>query len=253
MHRPLACLLLSFVASAALTENVVHSQSSDAAISSENLTALWSDLLEHEPTATRAILKLSSHPESVTKFLATKLSPLKLTKEELFEIIADLGSDNAKTWRSAYHKLNYFDPRLAMGLEELLSLEAVQEYPARHRLVDILSGRPIDESYSATSQAYKFIKLNRYEGDDGEFFNFCGSETENNCGSSWWAEPKVENLNVGFSNPKMEWTRIIRALALLESFGTPEANTIIGSVATGHPDAQPTRIARSMVSAPNKK
>jgi hypothetical protein len=82
-----------------------------------------------------------------------------------------------------------------MGLEEILSLEAVQEYPARHRLVDILSGQPVDESYSATSQRYKFIRLNRFEGDDGVYFNFCGSDTEDTCGSSWWAEAKAGRLH----------------------------------------------------------
>ena len=253
MHRPFAFLLVSFVAIATRTENLVQAQSPDATISSESLMKLWSDLLESEPTSTRAILKLSKHPESVTEFLASKLPPLTMTEQELLDAIAQLGSDDEKNWRAAYQKLNYFDPRLALGLEEVLSLDAVQEYPARHRLVDVLSGRPIDESYSATRQRYKFIKLNKHESDDGDYFNFCGSETENTCGSSWWAEPKVENLNVGFSNPKMEWTRIVRALALLESFDTPEANAIIKSVATGHADAQPTKIARSIVSARDKK
>lgn len=252
MQRSLAYLLLSLVAIATMTSDPVHAQSPNATISPETMTELWSHLLESEPTSTRAILRLAKHRESVTKFLATKLSPLKATEQDLLDLIAQLGSDDEQIWRAAYQKLNYFDPRLAMGLEEVLSLESVQEYPARHRLVDVLSGRSVDASYSATSQHYKFIKLIKHEGDEGGFFNFCGSETENTCGSSWWAEPKVENLNVGFSNPKMEWTRIVRALALLESFDTPEANAIIESVATGHVDAQPTKVARSMLSAQYK-
>lgn len=220
-------------------------------ISVQNLTAIWSDLLEDEPTSTRAILKLSKHPTSVTEYLATKLLPLKLTNQELIDTIAQLSSDNEQEWRPAYQKLNYYDPRLAMPLVEVLSLDAVQEYPARHRLVDVLSGRRIDEFHSATSQRYKFIKLARHDSDHGEIWNFRGSETGDNCGPSWWAEQKVENLNLEFNTPKMEWTRIVRSLALLESFDTTEAKTVIQSVASGHPDAQPTRVARSMVSTGN--
>jgi hypothetical protein len=112
MHRPFACLLLSLIAVTPLFQNVAIAQSSDASISPETLTGLWSDLLESEPTSTSAILELSKYPESVTEFLATKMSPLRLTEEELRKTIAELGSDDDKTWRAAYHKLNYLDPRL---------------------------------------------------------------------------------------------------------------------------------------------
>ena len=253
MHRPFAYFPLSIVLIAMPIGNVVSAHSPDATISSENLSKLWADLLESEPTSTRAVLELSEHPELATRFLATKLLPLKIDEQELLETISDLGSDDEKEWRAAYQKLNYFDPRLAMGLEEVLLLEEVQDYPVRHRLVDVLSGRSVDDSFSATSRRYKFIKLNKHGDDDDTYFNFCGSETENTCGSSWWAEPNVEELNAGFSNPKKEWTRIVRALALLESFDTSEATAIIDSVANGHAEAQPTKIARSMVAAGNQE
>ncbi len=222
-------------------------------ISNENLTALWSDLLKDEPASTKAILKLSKHPTSVTEFLATKLFPLNLAKQELIDTVSRLGSNNEQEWRAAEQKLNYFDPRLAMPLEEVLSLDTVQEYPARHRIVDVLSGRPIDAFYSATSQRFGFISLNKHDSNHGEIANFRGCKTEDDCGSSWWAEPKLENLNVGFSTPKVQWTRIVRSLALLESFESPEAHAIIKSVASGHPDVQPTKLARSMISLGNKK
>jgi hypothetical protein len=246
MRRLFRCLLLSIVALTPLFEKGVGAQSSDVAISPESLTELWSDLLESESTATRAVLKLSRHPESVTKFLATKLLPLKLDEQELHETIADLGSDDEKRWRAAFQKLNYFDPRLALGIEEILSIDSVQDYPARQRLVDVLSGRTVDGPYSA--MGYKTITLSKIEGDDGAYYNFFGRESENSCGSSWWAESKVEKLNSGFSNQRVEWTRIVRALAVLESFNTSEATAIIESIATGHAQAQPTRVAREILS-----
>ena len=36
----------------------------------------------------------------------------------------------------------------------------------------------------------------------------------------------------------------MRTIVLLEHFGTPEAVAILEDMATGHPDAQPTKVAR---------
>jgi hypothetical protein len=142
-----------------------------------------------------------------------------------------------------------------MGLEELLSLDIVQTYPARHRLVDVLSGLSVDAPESAIHKRYKVIKLVKIVVPDSEdVFNFCGGDTENPCRVSWWAEPRLERLNDGPpEGAKTEWTRIVRALALLESFDTPKAREIIRSFATGHPDAQPTKIARAILSVQSKK
>jgi hypothetical protein len=40
------------------------------------------------------------------------------------------------------------------------------------------------------------------------------------------------------------WTRAVRAIVLLEHIGTPGAVAILKDMATGHPDAQPTKVAR---------
>jgi hypothetical protein len=211
--------------------------------SPKTLDKLWSDLLEDEPTATQALLAMSKHSTEVTQFLEAKLVPLRLSREQLIKYIENLSSNNEDEWKEAVRKLEYFDPRLAMGLQELLSLKSVQTFPARHRLVDVLSGRQIDSPYSATTRAFQFVNL--YEmGDEG--YNFRGGDDENSCLSSWWAEHRIDRLNDRFGNPKPEWTRIVRSLALLQSFDTSAARSIIATVASGHPDSQPTRIAMEL-------
>jgi hypothetical protein len=215
----------------------------------DTLDALWSDLLEDEPAATQALLAMSKRSTEVTEFLEARLVPLNLAREELLKYVGKLDSNNEDEWREAVKTLEYFDPRLAMGLEELLSLKAVQTYPARHRLVDVLSDRPIDAPYSATTLGFRFVTLcelgdqgNQFrEGDRG--FNFRGGDDENSCRSSWWAEHRIDRLNARFGSPKREWIRIVRALALLHSFGTSAAHSIIVNMASGHPDSQPTKIA----------
>jgi len=258
MRRAFTYLLLTLVVVSSLTVNLAYAQSTSAMMSPHYLAQLWADLLGSEPSSTRAVLKLSKNPDLTTDFFASKLLPLKITKQELLGTITELGSDDDKRWRVAYQQLSYFDPRLAMGLEELLSLDSVQAYPARHRLVDVLSGLSIDDPRSAIRQRYKVIKLdkiNRVTPFGDHFFNFCGGDTENTCRANWWAEPRLERLNVWPMNEgaKKEWTRIIRALSLLESFDSPRAREIIESVATGHPDAQPTKFARAILSVQFKK
>jgi hypothetical protein len=256
MRRTFAYLLLALVVVLTLTANLVQAKSTSPMLAPHHLSQLWADLLDGEPSSTRAVLKLSKYPDLTTDFFASKLSPLKITKQELLGAITELGSDDDKRWRVAYQHLSYFDPRLAMGLEELLSLDSVQAYPARHRLVDVLDGLSIDDPRSAIRQRYKVIKLDKGVTPDGDdFFNFRGGDTEIDLRVSWWAEPRLERLNVWPMNEgaKKEWTRIIRALALLESFDSPRARAIIESVATGHPDAQPTKIARAILSVQSKK
>ena len=70
---------------------------------------------------------------------------------------------------------------------------------------------------------------------------------DDGSGGSWWAESEVGRLNHTHGNPKPEWTRLVRALALLESFGTDKAIATVREMASGHPDAQPTRLANEIL------
>ena len=206
----------------------------------QRLETLWDDMLKVEPVATRAVLTMAKSQDDTIVFLIDKLKPLTLTQDRLTTLIQQLSSKDDREWRNAVGELEYYDPRLAMNVEELLALDSVQSYPVRHRLVDILSDRPVEQEYSATTRAFKFLKI-RPVGDEG--FNFCGGDKEEACGTSWWAEHKLDRLNVGFSNSKNKWTRKVRSLAILQSFDSPKAIAIIKTIASGHPDAQPTKIA----------
>ena len=202
------------------------------------LQSLWDKLLKDEPVSTRAILAMSKYPAGTTDFLRLKLRPLTLSEERLHVLIAQLGGQDDDDWQHAYRELEYFDPRLAMGLQDLMNLEPVQLHPTRHRLVDVLSGCSLGES----TLEYETITLRSTR----EGCNFFGSK-EGSCGCSWWAEARIERLNTMYINPKKDWTRIVRALALLESFGTSDGKAAIEEMASGHPEAQPTRIAASIL------
>lgn len=191
---------------------------------------LWADLAQEDTPAARALLKLSVRPKEATLFLRARLKPLTVTARKVKALIADLGSDKREVWTAAYDELEYYDPRLAIDLVTLMA--DVTESPARQRLVCVLSGRTLE--YLAKHLDGKAVQL-RPVGDDG--YNFSAE-------GSWWAEHKVERLNIGWGNPKLYWTRAVRAVVLLEHIGTPGAVAVLEEMATGHPDAQPTKAAR---------
>jgi hypothetical protein len=202
----------------------------DAAAARSALEKAWADLEQPEPTASRALLRLARAPRDVVPFLKEKLKPLKLDEGHLKALLAKLASDDKRVWKPAYDELETFDPRLAVDLEKLMN--EVTKAPARPRLVALLSGYPADTYLEWGNN----IELRR-AGPDGYNFMYLGG--------SWWAEHKVARLAASHgSNGKPKWARAVRAIVLLEDIGTADAVAILRDLASGHPDAQPTRVAR---------
>lgn len=188
----------------------------------------WKKLELDEPESSRALLKLSRDPVGAIAVFRAKLKPLKLDGDRLKDLIVQLSSEDEKIWHTAFEELEYFDPRLALDLVTLMDI--VQVNPVRSRLTEVLSGR------EAGSLKDQDIQL-RPVGADG--YNFSGGI------GSWWAEHKIERLKgQGWGNPKKKWQRALRAIALLEQMGTPEAQALLEDLAAGHPEAQPTIFAK---------
>lgn len=184
----------------------------------------WENLQDEESVASRALLKLSARPPESVAFLKKKMKPLKIDNDDVFALLDKLASDDEKVWKPAFEELEYFDPRLAIALEALML--DVTESPARQRMVEVMSGRPAGSLVGDVNL--------RKVGDDG--FNFFGGK------GSWWAEHKISRINAhAWPNPKKKWTRAVRAIILLEHIGSPEAVAILKEMATGHPEAQPTK------------
>jgi hypothetical protein len=195
------------------------------------MEAWWADLEKEETDATRALLNLADRPRETVVFLKGKMRPLKISAAEARALLLKLGSQNEKVWMPAFEELEYFDPRLAIDLETLM--DRYKEAPGRQRMVEVMSGREVGQLTG------KEVSLRRVGRGDG--FNFFAQP---NFGS-WWAEHRVERINtLGRINLKKKWTRAVRAIVLLEHLGTPDAVAILKDMATGHPDAQPTRVAR---------
>ena len=197
----------------------------------KDLNAAWSDLLSaDEQTAGRALLRFASHREDSVEYLKGKLRPFKLTKERANLLLADLGGKDEKRAMSAFEEFNYFDPRLAFGEQELR--DALLDKPASRMLGAVLCDLPID--------GLSGEKWHWYTPDHKVFRFNCGEAVCNR-------DAAVAVELVGTLGPKASWVRATRSVVVLEFVGTPEARALLVEMATGHPDAAPTKAAKRAV------
>jgi hypothetical protein len=202
--------------------------------SKKDFNDLWADLAADEITASRALLKLAVWPKEAVELCRERLKALTIDEKRVRSLLADLGSESEQTWKGAVEELEYFDPRLAIELPVLM--DTVTDRVPRARLVALLSG---DRQAEALLRDNTPITLGRHGGQNEEaYFNFRQS-------GSWWAEHRVGRINEGgWGNRRKYWTRAVRAIVLLEHVGTTPAVAILKDLATGHPDAQPTKAAK---------
>jgi RNA polymerase sigma factor (sigma-70 family) len=219
----------------------------------KRLEPLWDDLLKDEKTATRAVLALSARPKDAVPLIREKLKPLILTEERARKLIANLGSEKDDAWKPAFEEMQYFDPRLAIGLEALM--DDVKDDLPRQRLTAVLASYTAGPGYFAwfditlrsnAPGTFNFLVKVRADApadapEDtaaGQFKPQPGAVGPGARSFSTWAEHKVERI----THPS--WTRAVRAAVLLEHIGTPAAVANLTDMAKGHPDAQPTKAAK---------
>ncbi len=135
-------------------------QSGIVAADDKQLEARWIDLEKGEVEASRALLDLYDHAQDAVPFLNDKLKPLKISSGQVKALLLKLNSANENLWKTAFAELEYFDPRLAIELPELM--ERVKDSPGRQRMVEVLSER------DAGSLEGKEIEIRPV----GEGFNF---------------------------------------------------------------------------------
>ncbi len=59
--------------------------------------------------------------------LKGRMKPLTISSGQVKALLLKLNSQDEHLWKSAFEQLEYFDPRLAIGLEELM--DRVTESP----------------------------------------------------------------------------------------------------------------------------
>jgi len=201
------------------------------------LDALWTDLLSaDELIAGRAVLKLAGWQDKAVDYLKAKLRPLKLDKQRAKLLIAELGSQNEKMARTAFEELKYFDPRLALTDKELR--KALLDGPESCRLGAILADLPMTALVLGTWHWYS---------PDNQVYRISYTERVGNRDVSWEWKIAITVANIGKFGRNPNWVRATRAIAVLEDVGSDEATAILKDMATGHPDASPTKAVKAVL------
>ncbi len=190
-HRALLVSLAAVAVTFGSSARSARPQSGNVAADQRKMESWWVDLEKGEAEASRALLDLYDHADQCVPFIKNKLKPLKISSGQVKTLLLKLNSPDEHLWKTAFEELEYFDPRLAIELPELM--ERVTDSPGRQRMVEVLSER------EPGSLKDKRIDLSPVA--DG--FNFFSQGV-----GSWWAEPKVSKINSQrWSTFKRKWTR----------------------------------------------
>jgi len=203
----------------------------------KELDVLWADLLSpDELTAGSALLKCATRPEDTVDYLKDKLSPLNLSKKRAKRLLAELAGDDVKAVRAAFAELMYFDPRLALGIEELC--DALCDPHVSRRLGEVLCDLPLGAFWR---------RQWHFHSPDNKVYRFNhGEEIQNR-------DIAIAVAGIGTHGRKLSWVRAVRAVALLEQIATRGAVKILEDLATGHPEAAPTKAAKVALERLRKK
>jgi RNA polymerase sigma factor (sigma-70 family) len=206
-----------------------------AAAGAQRLEALWSDLAStDEARASRALLGFAATPRETTAFFKDRLKPLKASPDHIKKLIADLDHEQFNRRESASRELEYLGqlarPHLEKHLEGAVSLET------KTRIRKLL-----DEQSAARARGAMPPPI--LQGQSVSVGNINGVIQITIDGKPLDLASLARPLPP--PRPNTHWLRAVRAVTVLELFGTPEARSVLEALAGGEPEAPPTREART--------
>ncbi len=190
----------------------------------------WAQLVNPHAESVQAALRFAKKPSEATLYLKHKLRPLKLDETEVKKLIARLFGEDEKAALEAERDLAMRSPLLVMSLKDVWAEAKTDDQ--RRRLVYVLLGR---------MTGYEQHDYELKEHPNG-MFTFVATK--------WVGGQQVNSIavtvdhTIAMRDQSPSWQRLRRAIYVLEHIGTPEAVKVLEDMATGHPDAGPTRAAK---------
>jgi hypothetical protein len=220
-------------------------------VRNKKVEELWGLLADtDEAIRSRALLELANRPKlDVTAYLKTKLKPLKLTAERATKLITELGDDKEEVAQAAFDEMKYFDPALALDLTAIFK---AADGPLRMRRLAAMYVSYANEGLDA----FNWCIVEEVQGFKPNpkkpqiMFSIkndpnkpAGFETHLDRAGHQGGVVNSSEFKLGRPCTK-EWSRLTRAIIVLEHLNTPEAISVLETMATGHEDAEPTKAAK---------
>jgi hypothetical protein len=204
---------------------------------------LWADLASaDEATAARALLMLAKNPQDTLAYLKTNLPPVKADPKRVAQLIADLDSNQFATRQKAGEELEYLGKYIKNDLEKALA--SAQGIETKQRIQQLVDRLPKDikdpKPAQAAGQAGQNVQIIQANGRRRIIIN--GVDID--------GAPMGPATPIG---PSMYWVRAVRAVALLEHIGTPEAKQLLDTLAAGEAEALPTQQAKAALDRLSKR
>lgn len=203
-----------------------------------------------DPAALAAIL---AHPDQTVPFLKAKLWPLKMTQQEGEVLLGRLFSDDPKECRAAFRELQYFDIRLAMPMEEAWAKATTADHRVRLVRANEIWSEKLSADFPVDCPKFIDYEYRNWPEQPGRVRGWHVTEIkrpgipEQDIPKSYrfgGVNPMRNTLREGMG---WRWDREESAIYLLDAIGTADALAIIRDMATGHPDAGPTKAAKGVL------
>jgi hypothetical protein len=199
------------------------------------IEGLWADLASgDETTVTRAILALSKDPKRAEAFFKSHLRPVKADAKRVAALLADLDSNQFAVRNKAFAELEYLGKYIKSDLEKALADASGPE--SKKRIQQLIDRMPVPVKDAKAPPKGNpngaSVVVTVVNGQRKVIINGVEVEGPGNTGP----------VAVG---PSPYWIRAVRAIAILEDIGTPEAKAIVEELARGEGDALPTEKAKA--------
>ncbi len=195
-----------------------------------------------------------AHPEQAVAFLKFRLKPLRLSRKEGEAILARLFSADAKSWRGAFRELQTVDIRLAMSMDEACALARTADDRGRLVLAQTIWDVEVGGDFEPDDR-FQFVDY-EYRDWPVQLGRVSGWHTTELKRPDIPAEDFPKGFRLGgvahLGNTLREssgrrWDREKSAIHILDAIGSESALALITDMATGHPDAAPTRVAKAVL------
>ncbi len=191
-----------------------------------------------------------AHPEQAVAFLKSRLKPLRLSRKEGEAILSQLFSEDAKSWRAALRELKYFDIRLAMTLEEAWALAKTADDRCRLVRAQTIWAVEVGDDFELDERC-RFVDYKYRDWPVQVGWHTTEIQRPNIPAEDFPKDFRLSGVdhlsNTLRQSSSWRWDRGKSAIFILEAIGSADALAIIADMATGHPDAAPTQVAKDVL------
>jgi hypothetical protein len=194
-------------------------------------------------------------PAESVQFFKSKLRPLKLDKKRADELVKQLFSEKEAEWKAAVGEFAKLDLRLAYPARDAWKLAETADERSKMAMAlhqngaRVMDGLLHYDLVSADEVELSFVPVDKEFVKHGVIYQKTvrpdvPPEVAEKLGGAEYdvcAPGDFASLNV------LLWHREESAISILDAIGTDDAVAIIKDMATGHPDAGPTKAAKEVL------